>query len=119
VFDHLKRLTGIPNIPSGLDAIVDFLSPMAKMRSARSVISKLVFAASWAGLKEECSPIAVLFFPSPRFFPLGFSWQGFLRRQCRLTVYTPMLLQRNVFEALCTLKWFFPIGVLVRVFYFV
>ncbi|GJW55645.1 zinc knuckle CX2CX4HX4C containing protein [Tanacetum coccineum] len=66
VWDHLKRLTGIPNIPSGLDAIVDFLSPMAKMRSARSVISKLVFAASWAGLKEECSPIAVLFFPSPR-----------------------------------------------------
>ncbi|GJY33855.1 retrotransposon protein, putative, ty1-copia subclass [Tanacetum coccineum] len=103
VWDHLKRLTGIPNIPSGLDAIVDFLSPMAKMRSARSVISKLVFAASWAGLKEECSPIAVLFFPSPRFFPLGFSWEGFLRRQGRLAVYTPMLLQRNVSVALCCL----------------
>ncbi|GKE79140.1 hypothetical protein Tco_1545260, partial [Tanacetum coccineum] len=46
VWDHLKRLTGIPNIPSGLDAIVDFLSLMAKMRYVRSVISKLVFAAS-------------------------------------------------------------------------
>nr|GEV65006.1 hypothetical protein [Tanacetum cinerariifolium] len=155
-------ISRLPNIPSGLDAIVDFLSLMAKMRSARSVISKLVFAAScyfiwqernsmffmkkkrsqdqvidvikstvrlkllsmqiqrgrsmfrWAGLKEECSPIAVLFFPSSRFFPLGFSWEGFLRRQCRLAVYTHMLLQRNVFEALCKLKWFFPIGVLVR-----
>ncbi|GKA02594.1 putative reverse transcriptase domain, reverse transcriptase zinc-binding domain protein [Tanacetum coccineum] len=95
VWDHLKRLTGIPNIPSGLDAIVDFLSPMAKMRSARSVISKL-----GDGLKEEARTIAVLFFPSPRFFPLGFSWEGFLRRQGQLAVYTPML-QRNVFEALC------------------
>nr|GEY61579.1 hypothetical protein [Tanacetum cinerariifolium] len=119
VWDHLKRLTGIPNIPSDLDAIVDFLSPMAKPRSARSVIWKLVFAAScyfiWqernkrlfmkkkrsqyhvidvikstvrlkllscrfkrtkhvqmlrAGLKEECSPIDVLFFPSPSGNPL-------------------------------------------------
>ncbi|GKD99572.1 hypothetical protein Tco_1387556, partial [Tanacetum coccineum] len=53
VFDHLKRLTGIPNIPSGLDAIVDFLSPMAKMRSTRSVISKLVFAASCYFIWQE------------------------------------------------------------------
>ncbi|GJX36126.1 hypothetical protein Tco_0247683 [Tanacetum coccineum] len=53
VWDHLKRLTGIPNIPSGLDAIVDFLSPMAKMRYARSVISKLVFAASCYFIWQE------------------------------------------------------------------
>ncbi|GKA93904.1 zinc knuckle CX2CX4HX4C containing protein [Tanacetum coccineum] len=53
VWDHLKRLTGIPNIPSGLDAIVDFLSPMAKMCSTRSVISKLVFAASCYFIWQE------------------------------------------------------------------
>ncbi|GJW68600.1 RNA-directed DNA polymerase, eukaryota, reverse transcriptase zinc-binding domain protein [Tanacetum coccineum] len=53
VWDHLKWLTGIPNIPSGLDAIVDFLSPMAKMRSVRSVISKLVFAASCYFIWQE------------------------------------------------------------------
>ncbi|GJT17633.1 hypothetical protein Tco_0876339 [Tanacetum coccineum] len=70
-----------------------------------------------AGLKVECSSIAVLFFPSPRFFPLGFSWEGFLRRQDRLAVYTPMMLLRDDFEALCTLKWFFPIGVIVSVLF--
>ncbi|GJX05482.1 hypothetical protein Tco_0191398 [Tanacetum coccineum] len=53
VWDHLKRLTGIPNIPSGLDAIVDFLSLMAKMRFARSVKSKLVFAASCYFIWQE------------------------------------------------------------------
>nr|GEW60088.1 hypothetical protein [Tanacetum cinerariifolium] len=46
--DKLRQwnLTSIPNILYGLDAIVEFLSPMAKMRSVRSVISKLVFVAS-------------------------------------------------------------------------
>nr|GFD23165.1 hypothetical protein [Tanacetum cinerariifolium] len=53
VWDHLKRLTGIPNIPSGLDTIVDFLSPMDKMRSVRSVILKLVFAASCYFIWQE------------------------------------------------------------------
>nr|GEX99851.1 hypothetical protein [Tanacetum cinerariifolium] len=46
VWEHLKRFTGIYNIPPERDAIVDYLSPLAKMRSARSVITKLVFAAS-------------------------------------------------------------------------
>nr|GEV32463.1 hypothetical protein [Tanacetum cinerariifolium] len=36
VWEHLKRFTGIPNRPSEVDAIVDFLSPLAKMRSIRS-----------------------------------------------------------------------------------
>ncbi|GKE68143.1 hypothetical protein Tco_1526215, partial [Tanacetum coccineum] len=43
-------------------------------------------------LQVECSPRVVLFFPSPRFFPLGFSWEGFLRRQYRLACSTPMVL---------------------------
>ncbi|GKB80317.1 hypothetical protein Tco_0947212 [Tanacetum coccineum] len=51
--DHLKRLTGIPKIPSGLDTIVDFVSPMAKMRSVRSVISNLVFSASCYFIWQE------------------------------------------------------------------
>ncbi|GJX99144.1 reverse transcriptase domain-containing protein [Tanacetum coccineum] len=46
VWNHLKSFTGIPNIPSDLNSIVDFLIPLARMRSARSVVSKLVFAAS-------------------------------------------------------------------------
>ncbi|GJS44921.1 putative reverse transcriptase domain, reverse transcriptase zinc-binding domain protein [Tanacetum coccineum] len=53
VWEHLKCFTGFPNIPSKLDAIVDFISPLAKMRSARSVISKLVFAASCYFIWQE------------------------------------------------------------------
>ncbi|GKD00326.1 hypothetical protein Tco_1170600 [Tanacetum coccineum] len=146
VWEHVKRFMSIPNIPSDLSSIVDFLIPLAKMRSARSVIIKLVFAASYADCpdvessleaafdsywafplmvyvrmgwldcdgivvhefdgvwKVECLPIVVLFFPSLRFFPMGFSWEGFLRRQNWLAVYTSMLLHRDDFEELCTLK---------------
>ncbi|GJZ55722.1 hypothetical protein Tco_0610915 [Tanacetum coccineum] len=175
VWEHVKRFMSIPNIPSDLSSILDFLIPLAKIRSARSVIAKLVFAAScyfiwqehnyilfkkkknadcpdvessleaafdsyWAfplmvyvrmgwldcdcivvhefdGVwKVECLPIVVLFFPSLRFFPLGFSWEGFLRRHNWLAVYTSILLHQDDFEALCTLKWFFPIGDIVSVF---
>nr|GEX49131.1 reverse transcriptase domain, reverse transcriptase zinc-binding domain protein [Tanacetum cinerariifolium] len=42
----MKSLIGMPNIPSDLNSIVDFLIPLAKMQLARSVIAKLVFAAS-------------------------------------------------------------------------
>ncbi|GKB64526.1 RNA-directed DNA polymerase, eukaryota, reverse transcriptase zinc-binding domain protein [Tanacetum coccineum] len=142
VWEHLKRFTGMANMPSALNLIVDFLIPLAKMRSARSVIAKLIqeddecadvdsslevaYLACWsiselmsmlmdikfslvrvfgAGLKVECSSVAVLFFPSPRFFPLGFSWEGFLRRQDRLAVYTPMMLLRDDFEALFHVEW--------------
>ncbi|GJS76051.1 hypothetical protein Tco_0725932 [Tanacetum coccineum] len=125
---------------------------LSKKRSAKSVIAKLVFAASsyfiWQErnsrlfanqrrskdqlievikttdsvvrvfevfLKLECPPRVVLFFPSLGFFPMGFSWEGFLWRQYRLAIYNPILLQREDFEVLCTSKWFFPIGVIVRV----
>ncbi|GKE63249.1 zinc knuckle CX2CX4HX4C containing protein, partial [Tanacetum coccineum] len=46
VWNHIKSFIGVPNIPSDLSSIVDFLIPLAKMRSARSVVAKLVFAAS-------------------------------------------------------------------------
>ncbi|GKA65583.1 hypothetical protein Tco_0765290, partial [Tanacetum coccineum] len=55
VWDHLKRLTSLSNIPSNLDAIVDCLAPLAKMRSVRSVITKLVFAASCYFIWQECN----------------------------------------------------------------
>ncbi|GJZ08989.1 putative RNA-directed DNA polymerase, eukaryota, reverse transcriptase zinc-binding domain protein [Tanacetum coccineum] len=42
VWEHLKRFTGMANMPSALNSIMDFLIPLAKMRSARSVIAKLI-----------------------------------------------------------------------------
>ncbi|GJV05506.1 putative RNA-directed DNA polymerase, eukaryota, reverse transcriptase zinc-binding domain protein [Tanacetum coccineum] len=46
VWEHLKRFTGLTNIPSDLNSIVDFLILLAKIKSTRSVISKLIFAAA-------------------------------------------------------------------------
>nr|GEV98460.1 hypothetical protein [Tanacetum cinerariifolium] len=46
VWNHFKSFTVIPNIPSDLNSFMDFLIPLVKMRSARSVVSKLVLAAS-------------------------------------------------------------------------
>ncbi|GJZ42691.1 zinc knuckle CX2CX4HX4C containing protein [Tanacetum coccineum] len=45
VWEHMKNFMCIPNIPVDLNAIVDLLIPLAKSRSIRSVICKLVFAA--------------------------------------------------------------------------
>ncbi|GJX31732.1 putative RNA-directed DNA polymerase, eukaryota, reverse transcriptase zinc-binding domain protein [Tanacetum coccineum] len=46
VWDNLKPLLYIPNVPSALDDIVAFLIPVAKMKSIRSVVCKLVFSAA-------------------------------------------------------------------------
>ncbi|GKD60636.1 hypothetical protein Tco_1298145 [Tanacetum coccineum] len=53
VWNHLKSFTGIPNIPSNLNSIMDFLIPLAKMRLARSVVSKLVFDVSSCFIWQE------------------------------------------------------------------
>ncbi|GJU10631.1 hypothetical protein Tco_1133027 [Tanacetum coccineum] len=53
VWEHLKPLIGIHNMPSALDLIVAFLIPLAKKRSARIVIAKLVFAASCYFIWQE------------------------------------------------------------------
>ncbi|GJY78067.1 RNA polymerase II C-terminal domain phosphatase-like protein 1 [Tanacetum coccineum] len=53
VWEHMRSMIGIPNMPSSLDLIVDFLIPLAKKRSARSVIAKLVFAASCYFIWQE------------------------------------------------------------------
>nr|GEU66645.1 hypothetical protein [Tanacetum cinerariifolium] len=44
-------------------------------------------------LSVECQARVVLFFPSPRFFPLGYSWEGFLRRQSQMAYYAPSMLR--------------------------
>ncbi|GKD86986.1 hypothetical protein Tco_1358140 [Tanacetum coccineum] len=53
VWDHMKGFTGLSNIPSDLDSIVGFISLMTKMRSVRSVITKLVFATSCYFIWQE------------------------------------------------------------------
>ncbi|GJY29296.1 reverse transcriptase domain, reverse transcriptase zinc-binding domain protein [Tanacetum coccineum] len=51
--NHLKSFTSLSNIPSDLNSIVDFFILLAKMRSTRSVVSKLVFAASTYFIWQE------------------------------------------------------------------
>ncbi|GKE56850.1 hypothetical protein Tco_1496035, partial [Tanacetum coccineum] len=46
VWSQLQVFTGVPNMPSSLDLIVDILKPISRKRSARNVIVKLVFSAS-------------------------------------------------------------------------
>ncbi|GJU52780.1 zinc knuckle CX2CX4HX4C containing protein [Tanacetum coccineum] len=53
VWENLKRFTCIDNLPSDLNSIVDFFIPLAKMRSIRSVICKLVFVASCYFIWQE------------------------------------------------------------------
>ncbi|GKC77780.1 hypothetical protein Tco_1128554, partial [Tanacetum coccineum] len=67
-------------------------------------------------LRVECQSIVVLFFPSPRFFPLGFSWEGFLKRQSQMASYYPSLQIWDTYGDSCALKCFFPTGVIVSVF---
>ncbi|GJY71044.1 hypothetical protein Tco_0474747 [Tanacetum coccineum] len=77
------------------------------------VIGEIAFGCSG---EEDCQLRVVLFFPSPRFFPLGFSWEGFLKRQSQLVYYTPSVLLMARCGDSCSLKWFLPIGDLVSVF---
>ncbi|GJU26662.1 sodium/hydrogen exchanger 6 [Tanacetum coccineum] len=53
VWEQVKTLIGIPNMSSTLDLIVEFLIPLAKKRSARFIIAKLVFAASCYFIWQE------------------------------------------------------------------
>nr|GEV28401.1 hypothetical protein [Tanacetum cinerariifolium] len=52
-WEHLKPFTSMYDIPSDLNSIVDFLIPLAKMWSTRSVIAKLVFVASCYFIWQE------------------------------------------------------------------
>nr|GEU57429.1 hypothetical protein [Tanacetum cinerariifolium] len=63
VWNHMKSFIGIHIIPSDLSSIVDFLIPLAKMRSARSVGSLFhVVHGLEAGWLVECSLRVVHFF---------------------------------------------------------
>ncbi|GJR35283.1 hypothetical protein Tco_1210967 [Tanacetum coccineum] len=160
VWNHMKIYAGTPKMAASLNAIIDHIIPMSKKKTIRSVIVKLVFAAStyfiwqernyWLfknqkrspnqiasrsrfilnfshvedsslsmvvyGLRLECQIRAVLFFLSLGFFPLGFSWEGFLRRQYQLAYYSPNEQLSDSFGDFCSIRWFFPIGVIVDVF---
>ena len=45
IWAHMKLLVGLPSVSPSLEAIVNYLVPISKKRSARSVIAKLVVAA--------------------------------------------------------------------------
>ncbi|GKE11090.1 hypothetical protein Tco_1414641 [Tanacetum coccineum] len=48
----------------------------------------------------------VLFFPSPRVFPLGFPWEGFLKRQSQLDSSPPYTWKVDVAAwKLCKSDW--------------
>nr|GEU57430.1 hypothetical protein [Tanacetum cinerariifolium] len=90
------RSDSIGCIPSDLNAIINFISPLAKLRFVKSVISKLVFAAAYYFIWQERN-----------------NW--LFRKKKRS--YIQELVQIVCFESLCKLKWYFPIGVLVCVLY--
>ena len=49
----MKNKADLQDMPSSLDQIVDWLIPIAKKRSAQSVIAKLVFASSTYFIWQE------------------------------------------------------------------
>ncbi|GKD02269.1 retrovirus-related pol polyprotein from transposon TNT 1-94 [Tanacetum coccineum] len=53
VWDRLKVFTGMPNIPSDLNDIVECIKPVASSHSIRSVVCKLVFSASCYFIWQE------------------------------------------------------------------
>ncbi|GJZ96717.1 hypothetical protein Tco_0669051 [Tanacetum coccineum] len=46
VWNQMKGLAGLSNLMGGYKEVVDYLIPLAKRRSCKSVIAKLVFSAS-------------------------------------------------------------------------
>ncbi|GKB47584.1 hypothetical protein Tco_0898337 [Tanacetum coccineum] len=107
VWNHMKVYAGLPHVSSALDSIVDVLMPISKRRSARASLTEFylyyLMANYGSYVLKDCVSLSlvvygshlesqlrvVLFFPSPRFFPLGFSWEGVLRRQDQLDLFSP------------------------------
>ncbi|GKB46101.1 ribonuclease H-like domain-containing protein, partial [Tanacetum coccineum] len=107
VWSHVKIYVGLPTVSVSLSAITDHIIPMSKKKNARSVIAKLVFAATsyfiWQERNNrlfknqkrsriqviECILSTVRLKLLTWFFPLGFTWEGFLKRQSQLAVLTP------------------------------
>ncbi|GJS38908.1 copia protein [Tanacetum coccineum] len=51
VWNHMKIYAGTPRVAASLNVIIDHIIPMSKKKTTRSVIAKLVFAASSFGKK--------------------------------------------------------------------
>nr|GEW50811.1 hypothetical protein [Tanacetum cinerariifolium] len=87
VWNHMKSYVLLPSVVASLDSIVTYLIPISRKRCARSVIAKLFKIGVPLG---RCTLFSFfMVFPSSWFFLLGFSWEGFLRRQSPLVFYTP------------------------------
>nr|GEU38802.1 ARID DNA-binding domain-containing protein [Tanacetum cinerariifolium] len=130
IWEHLKHFTGISNIPFDLSSIVDFLILVAKMRSARSVIGKLIFTAPCYFIWKERNDrlfmkkkryqdqfihiiksnvrlkLLMCRFKKTTHVHIGCFEGGVLTALCTLFSFS----KRDDFEALYTIKWFFPIG---------
>ncbi|GKD15772.1 RNA-directed DNA polymerase, eukaryota, reverse transcriptase zinc-binding domain protein [Tanacetum coccineum] len=53
VWNHIKIYAGTPRVAASLNAIIDHIIPMSKKKTTRSVIAKLVFAASTYFIWQE------------------------------------------------------------------
>ncbi|GJW40181.1 hypothetical protein Tco_0066026 [Tanacetum coccineum] len=53
VWHHLKGLTGLPNASDSIDAIINDIKPFAARRTSRSIIAKLVVAATTYFIWQE------------------------------------------------------------------
>ncbi|GKC86438.1 hypothetical protein Tco_1142155, partial [Tanacetum coccineum] len=79
VLERVEGAIGIPNMPSTLDLIVEFLIPLAKKRSASREIwqREKVLDVAWKlyvhSWSEECQLRVVLLFSSPSFALCGMS----------------------------------------------
>ncbi|GJS73828.1 putative reverse transcriptase domain-containing protein [Tanacetum coccineum] len=159
VWRHVRHLADMDVVPSTAQDIVSHLLPLSNKRTAKSIIGRLVLAASayfvwiernnrlfkkikrppeeirdlimvtvrlklvslrfkskdnnhvedlhrfWYPYRESQVRV-VLFFPSPRVFPLGFPWEGFLRRQSHLDSSPPYTWKVDVAAwKLCKSDW--------------
>ena len=62
---------------------------------------------------------AVLFFPFSKVFPLGFYLERFLRRQSQLIHQSPSKRRVDICGDSCYIRWWFPIGAIVTVWFLV
>nr|GEU34620.1 hypothetical protein [Tanacetum cinerariifolium] len=85
VWKHMTQFTDTPNMPSSLDAIVDFLIPLANLKSLNQVVS----------LEDS---------------KFGFEGLAFLVMMDVLLIGVIGLF----YWELCNMRWYFPIGAIVR-----
>ncbi|GJV20578.1 putative reverse transcriptase domain-containing protein [Tanacetum coccineum] len=109
VWDRLKVFTGLPNIPSDLNDIVECIKHVASSLSIRSVVCKLVFAASCYFIWQERN--GRLFKKIKRSQDQIFE---LIKTNVRIKLLTCSFMKTSRDQQL--VKWFLPIGAIVRVF---